>query len=273
MRLVQCDVVVVRRALIGRPVTYRGVTLNSAEVQMFPISKDALSLREISDYWSREINATSKELFRILEAAWWLGEFRGDSFYSPLQLLKKMFTSMHQRDDLGIVFLVGNSAEPLPIDLPDGSMRVDVRQRIRVPSVNVETWDEISCQDAYQALAKTCSLDSYPEIAITLAWIRLSYEEFVTWLAKRGYSDPTFWRPPQRWDRVDTSKKRWKAKLGDKNILTHHEEAVLSAINELFPNGELDHKAKLRDKSIKQHLASPVSSRTIQRALAKIEFG
>ena len=87
---------------------------------MFPIGKEALSFREISDYWSREINppARSEELFRTLETAWWLGELRGDSVHSPLQLLKSMFTSMRHRNDLGIVFLVGNSAGPPPIELP-----------------------------------------------------------------------------------------------------------------------------------------------------------
>jgi hypothetical protein len=237
---------------------------------MFPIAKEALSFREISDYWSREINppATWKQLFHILEAAWWLGELRGDSVRSPLQFLQKMFTSMRDRDDLEIVFLIGNSPGPLPIELPDGSVMVDVRQQIRVPSSNIETWNEISCRDAFQALAETCSLDSYPELAISLAWIRLSYEEFVAWCTKRGYSEPTFWRPQRHRVRVE-------AKLGKK--LTHSEEAVLSAISELFPNGKLDHKAKGRDNLINMHLAnsgmSRVSPRTIQRALAKFKLG
>jgi hypothetical protein len=246
---------------------------------MFPIAKDALSLHDISDYWSREINppASSRELFRVLEAAWWLGEFRGDAVHSPLQFLKKMFTSMRQRDDLGIVFVVGNSAGPLQIEMPDGSVRVDVRQQIRVPSVDVGTWDEISCRDAFQALAETCSLDSYPELAPGLAFIQLSYEEFAAWVAKRGYPEPTFWQPRQHRDRVrHTPMKHWKAKPGDKNKLTPHEEAVLSAISEIFPNGEPDHKAKVRDQRIIQHLLnsrrSRVSLRTIQRTLKKIIF-
>ena len=202
-----------------------------------------------------------------MEAAWWLDEFRGDSFYSPLQLLKKMFISMHQRDDLGIVFLLDNSTCPLPTYLADGSVMVDVRQRIRIPSLNVETWDEMSCQDAFRALAETCSLDSYPELTISLAWIRLSYEEFITWLAKRGYSKPSFWRPRQH-----TPTKSWKAKPGKK--LTPIEVAVLRAINELFPNGEITHKATSRNKRINQHLANSggVSPRTIQRTLEKIKF-
>src|SRR5215471_1023257 len=54
----------------------------------------------------------------ILVSAWWLGELRGDSVHSRLQLLKIMFTSKY-RDDLGIVFIVGNDAVPPQVDLPD----------------------------------------------------------------------------------------------------------------------------------------------------------
>jgi hypothetical protein len=44
---------------------------------MFPIAKPALSLREISDYWSREIwpPASSEELLSTLESAWWWVNF------------------------------------------------------------------------------------------------------------------------------------------------------------------------------------------------------
>jgi hypothetical protein len=70
---------------------------------MFPIAKFALSFRAISDYWSRKISppASSNELLDILVSAWWLGELRGDSVKSRLELLKIMFTSTY-RDDLEI---------------------------------------------------------------------------------------------------------------------------------------------------------------------------
>ena len=69
----------------------------------------------------------------ILVSAWWLGELRGDSVHSRFQLLKIMFTSKY-RDDLGIVFIVGNDAGPPQVDLPDD----DLRPQIRVPSSNTE---------------------------------------------------------------------------------------------------------------------------------------
>jgi hypothetical protein len=236
---------------------------------MFPIVKDALSFREISDYWSRETRASKKELFHLLEAAWWLGELRGDSLHSPLQFLKKIFTSTRDRDDLGIVFLIGNSPGPPPIESPDGSVRVDVRQQIRVPSSNIESWDDISCRDAFQALAETCSLDSYPDFALHFGFISLDYEEFIAWVAKRRFDTPTFWKP-----QVHTPKKCWKANRGE--VLTLHEQAVLDAFNQLYPYGTVEHKAKQRDVRINQVFErsgrSRVATRTIQRTLKKIEF-
>ena len=75
---------------------------------MFPIGKSKLSLREIANYWAREIQppASRNELLELLEGAWWRGQIHGDSVKSRLDLLKYMFEAMHDRDDVGIVFLV-----------------------------------------------------------------------------------------------------------------------------------------------------------------------
>jgi hypothetical protein len=174
--------------------------MHSAEGAVFPIAKAALSLLEISDYWSREIRppASWKELLSILVSAWWLGELRGDSVHSRLQLLKMMFT-LKYRDDLGIIFIVGDDAGPGPpqIDLPDGSIEIDVRPQIRVPSSNTESWDEAACRDAFHALAELTersSIESYREFAVLLLpSTKLTYGEFNTWRRKRGYPKPKFW--------------------------------------------------------------------------------
>jgi hypothetical protein len=171
---------------------------------MFPIQEPALSFRKISDVWSRAMHlpASSDELLSILVSAWWLGELRGDSVHFRLQLLKIMFTSMH-RDDLGIVFIVGDDAAPPPVDLqagsPDGSLEIDVRPQIRVPSSNVESWDEAACKDAFHALAEITEqslIESYQEFAVFLPSTKLTYEEFNTWRTKRGYPKLKFWRLP-----------------------------------------------------------------------------
>jgi hypothetical protein len=70
------------------------------------------------------------------------------------------------------------------------------------------------------------------------------------------------------------AKKAWKASSGSK--LTSSEIVVLDAVNALWPDGKLDHKAKARDERIGRWLydqtQSRLSTRTIQRALNKIHF-
>src|SRR5262249_3544926 len=66
---------------------------------------------------------------------------------------------------------------------------------IRVPSNDTENWDEATCWDAFHALAKTSSKESYPELTVGFTLIQLSYEEFNTWRTNRGYFEPKFWRP------------------------------------------------------------------------------
>jgi hypothetical protein len=75
---------------------------------------------------------------------------------------------------------------------------------------------------------------------------------------------------------TDTSKivKVWKAKPGAE--LTDSQVAVLQMVNELWPDGQLDHKAAARNRRINERLQkqsrSVVSSRTIERTLEKVDF-
>ena len=136
--------------------------MHPADGAMFPIGKQNLSLLEIADYWSREIRppASRKELLRLLESAWWLGEIHGDSILTRLELLKRMFQSMGDRTDLGIVFITGEGQEQSTIErLRDGSVVVDVRPQIPVPSTDTGSWDEDNCESAFLALApRSCCL-------------------------------------------------------------------------------------------------------------------
>jgi hypothetical protein len=165
---------------------------------MFPIREPALSFLKISQYWSGEIHPpkSQNDLLKDLEGAWWLGEIHGDSALSRIELLKRMFKSMQHRDDLGIVFVVGEGAsEPRYKEFPDGSMLVRVQIEVHVPSGDIDTWEENCCDEAFQALAQTSSIESYPEITPGLAFIKVSHDEFFPWLAKHGFHKPTFWRP------------------------------------------------------------------------------
>src|SRR5262249_19775301 len=171
--------------------------MHLAEGAMLPIAKAALSFGEIADHWSGELPPpwSWEKVLSALESAWWLGELRGNSGPTRLQRLKSMFISMRDRNDLGIVFIVGDDARPRRIELPDGSLKLDLRHQICVPSSNTENWDEAACRDAFHALAKTSSKESYPELMVGFTLIQLSYEEFNTWRTNRGYFEPKFWRP------------------------------------------------------------------------------
>jgi hypothetical protein len=241
---------------------------------MFPIAKAALSFGEIADYWSREIHppASWEEILRTLESAWWLGELRGNSGPTRLQRLKDMFTSMRHRDDLRIVFVVGDCAGPRPVELPDGSRQVDLHQ-IRVPSNDTESWDEAACTDAFKALAKTSSKESYPDLTVGFTLTELSYQEFNAWRAKRAYHEANFWKPQDQLV-APQERKTWQVMPGC--LLSKAEIAVLRAINEICSDGILDHTAKARDQRILKQLEiaqqADVSTRTIQRTLIKIHF-
>jgi len=164
---------------------------------MLPITKAALSMGEIADHWSGELPApwSWDKVLSALESAWWLGELRANSGPTRLQHLKNMFTSMRHRDDLGIVFVVGDCAGPLPVELPDGSLQLDLRHQIRVPSSDTKSWNEAACRDAFHALAKTCSKESYPELTGGFSLTEVGYEEFNTWREKYGFDEPKFWKP------------------------------------------------------------------------------
>jgi hypothetical protein len=239
---------------------------------MFPIGKSKLALGEIANYWAREIQppASRDELLKVLEGAWWLGEFCGDSAISRLELLKGMFKSMRHRDDLGIVFVEGERVgEPPPKKLPDGSLLVDVRHRICLPSSDVNAWDEGTCDEAFRALAQTSSYESYPEFAPVLTLIELTHGDFISWLEGRGYDKPIFWRPasaPPQHARPSSNDGG-----GAKSL------AIKKAIDELWSNGIPPNELSAKDRNnrivsrIKENGDSlPTNpARAIQRILAK----
>ena len=160
---------------------------------MFPISDNKLSLRQISDYWSREIQppASADELLDLLEGAWWSGEIVGEASTSRLQLLTGMFKSAHP---LGIVFLVKDQQDASEIKiLPNGNVEVDIRPRVMVPSSDTKLWTDQTCVASFSALAKISSAKSYTALTPVLSAIVLSRDEFVAWLSIRQYNVPMFW--------------------------------------------------------------------------------
>jgi hypothetical protein len=173
---------------------------HTAECAMFPIAKDTLTFREISDYWAREIQppASQTELLAVLEKAWWLGGIRGVNTPPRHQLLRGMFQNLRNRSDPLIVFIQGEdeSAPPELTQLEDGDVEVDLRVRVSVPAGDPNDWDEQTCQPAFQALAQTSSIKSYPELTPGFAGFELTHQEFFDWCELRQFPKPTFWRSP-----------------------------------------------------------------------------
>jgi hypothetical protein len=160
---------------------------------MFPLSDNALSLREISRYWSREIkpSASVLELLIRLESAWWRGELVAETALTRLNLLRHLFKSTY---DSGLVFVVDDqSSQPEIKELPDGNVQVDLSPIITVPCADTEVWNDANCALAYESLAGTPLLVDDPVIGPVLSGIKLTHETFIKWLILKRYPLPTFW--------------------------------------------------------------------------------
>jgi hypothetical protein len=160
---------------------------------MFPIADDTLSFSEIADYWSREIRppASDLELLQALSAAWWRGQIVGETALTRLKLIRYLFG---HAPDLDLIFVVGDEPGPPDEEMADGSVEVDLRPRLTVPSADPATWNDESCSMAYEALAKAQCFITDPTVGPALRGIGLTHKEFINWLATCGYQRPDFWR-------------------------------------------------------------------------------
>jgi len=184
---------------------------------MFPSYKeDKLSVEIITECWSREIQPfrSRDELLDFLEAAWWRGDLKVDSF-TRLALLKSMFRSARAGDSTGLVFVIQEDAIlPQGIELADGKLLFDandLKTRILVPSNDPETWTEASCAPAFEALAQKPSRNHYSDRTIQFLMMEVYRDEFVRLLKAYGLRLPKFWRPaisklPQLKEETHTSK-------------------------------------------------------------------
>jgi hypothetical protein len=210
---------------------------------VFPFRRNTLSFREIADHWSLEIPLSQNELLKGLEGAWWLGEICGISGMSRLEFLKYMFTSMAHRDDLGIVFVVdGNDYESPYITHPDGRVSgpmKSLRHQVPVPSGNIDSWNESSCDGAFYALAQTSSRESYPEPTYVtfFDYIELSYDEFIGWLNRKGSKVPEFWQPLD--EQVTTEDNEEHSSLPDEEPMQPGPRLAYKALKQKYPDGRV----------------------------------
>lgn len=160
---------------------------------MFPIPvTQALTIGEIADYWSREERrATEQEVRRILIAAWWGGEFTEPQKPDRMVVLKVLYK---QADTTQIVFEIpGVASSTAEQQLEDGSIVVDMRMRIALPSEHVDDWTIQSCSEAFEKLADLWDEKVSPLLLPALVGIKLKHSDFTAWVRRRGFDVPTFW--------------------------------------------------------------------------------
>jgi hypothetical protein len=161
--------------------------------------QDKLSVEIITEWGAREIQPSRSrdELLDLLEAAWWRGELKTGTSFTPLALLKSMFRSAREGDLTGVIFVTKDDAT-VPLELADGSQLFDVndlKPEILVPSNDPETWTEASCAPAFEALAQKPSRDHYSDRTIQFLMMEVYRDQFVRLLKAHGVRLPKFWRP------------------------------------------------------------------------------
>jgi hypothetical protein len=160
---------------------------------------DNLSIQEIANYWSREIQRpkTPEELADFLESAWWLGKLKGlPPFTTRLALLRAMFSSARASVSSGIVFFTPEEASG--VEQPDGSLLIALdldRPGVPVPSRDPDTWTEESCVGAFEKLSQTPSRKHYHDRTIGFLSMKLSRDQFYSLLTEAGLEVPKFWGP------------------------------------------------------------------------------
>jgi hypothetical protein len=163
---------------------------------MFPICEPTLSFAEISEYWAAELNISWKRVQALLESAWWLGEILGEPGRpTRLELLKSLFKRMRDRDFPQLLFITPDSKPPAKtVEQPDGSLLINLRRCVPVPSDEIETWSDAACIQAFQAMAQLPSSEYYPEYLPGFEARKLTSNEFFKWIAFRDFPYPTFWK-------------------------------------------------------------------------------
>jgi len=167
---------------------------------MLPVLQERLSVDEIAQYWSLEIQPPrpSEELVDFLEAAWWLGKLESQPpFPNRLAVLKAIFRSTRAGDGTGVLFFTPEETQGT--EQPDGSLVFKssdlMQKRVPVPSADPEMWSEPSLARAFEKLSKTPSRKHYPEYYVGFLLMQVHRDQFVSLLTEHSLELPKFWRP------------------------------------------------------------------------------
>jgi hypothetical protein len=162
---------------------------------MFPIpSARKLSLAEIADYWSREIqpSASPQELRDVLAKAWWRGELIAANGSSRLSVLREHYL----RSADFTTFAIPTSQW---VSTARGVNELVVRPlSVPVPNANPDSWTDNNCAPAFAAIA-----EQWKEAMISptvFLNVVLTSGEFFQWIELSGYKPPTFWSDERQKD-------------------------------------------------------------------------
>ena len=160
---------------------------------MFPIpSERKLSVVEIANYWSREIepSASPQELRDVIGKAWWCGELIAANGSSRLSVLRGYYS----RSAHFVAFAIPDVQEA-PQWMPNGEGEMELVRPLRVPlpNANPDTWTEANCASAFDAIADQWKEAMISPSALIFLDIVLTSKEFFQWVDAIGYRRPSFW--------------------------------------------------------------------------------
>jgi hypothetical protein len=173
---------------------------------IFPISSEyRLSFLDVANYWSREIRPrfAPAEVLNELAKAWWRGDLvaaGGASRVDVLTVLYRLYSDC-------IVFdMPDNASRPEIRELPDGSAKI-VLCRVPLPNSNPDSWEDLACTKAFEAVAEFWDQDSFPLARPIVDGLEVTEKEFTRWIEAEKKPRPIFWARGDEEELLSSTKK------------------------------------------------------------------
>jgi hypothetical protein len=182
---------------------------------IIPISASAiLTLSDVAKHWSQE-SLPRREIHELVNEMlqhWWLGnlQLQGPSRLEILKLLRE-----HSCEEL-IFFVLAEGPPVTCVERDDGSVDVDIRKPVPIPSSDTSTWSEANCAEAFGALAELEDYRDCGDVVTPVFHAALVVTEpaFRAWLVHNKVNPPKFWKSSEvsnkcQWT-ADDMEKWWK---------------------------------------------------------------
>jgi hypothetical protein len=164
---------------------------------MLPLAKNVLSLEEIAEYWSREINGirTAPEIFNELLAAFWRSRLvlYGTTGRTPVDRrgLLRAISKFPEHPGFTIV----ESVDSIPLTATyrlDGGISIDTTVYVILP-LDHDHWSNDIIESASEALADRSFEDFDGMMARGLRLLGSTREALGIYCELMGYNFPRFW--------------------------------------------------------------------------------